>query len=124
VDNIIDVNFNFDLFDKNITEILNSYNISKDNFCKGLEVSDVVIDKGKRVLELLCFYIEVVNYRLRLIEEEFMDDKFHNKQKLRKERVRLLKKVDWYEKVVDSIEEECEHIRNGTFNIDEENDLE
>ena len=124
MDSIIDINFNFLLFESKITNLLHSYNVSKEKFCEGTETEDFIIDKGLELIDQIDFCLSMINYRLSLIDYEYMEDKIHNKNKLKKERFELSKKITWYNRLKDSIEDECNKINIGEFDFGDEPDFE
>ena len=121
---IVDINFNFTMIDKKITQRLNEYNISKENFCKGTEVESVVIKNGEKVINLINIGLILIDYRLNLINNEYMEDKVHHKQNLKSERLNLSKKTEWFYRLKKSIRKETESIQNGEFDTSDENDFE
>lgn len=122
MENIIDINFNFQLLDSQITTCLYQYNIAKDNFCGGSETEDGVIDKGMAVIGHIDFCLSLLNYRLSLINYKYIENKEQNKNKLNNEKQNLLRKINWYKKLKFSIEKECNKINIGEFDFDDEPD--
>ena len=118
MDNITNVTFNFDALDENVRKLLSLYNNAKEGFCAGFIAKGNVLYKGEAVLEAIGLCIELIDSRLILINE-YMDDKFHNKQALRKERLKLTKKIDEYNHLSDFIEEECKQIENDVYETDD-----
>jgi len=123
MDNTIDLNFNFKLLDENVNSWLGAYNVAKDEFYAGREDEKDVYDSAEKTIKQINVALEFINYRLFLIDNEYMEDKNHNKTKLKKERFDLLKKINWYGILERSISEECEKIKNGDFGQDEELDF-
>ena len=123
MDNIVDINFNFVMFDDSISRSLKNYNEAKEMYCEGIETDKGVIQKGEAIVDALYICTELMEYRLMLINQNYIKDKFHNKQQLKTESVYLNKKLNWYKKLRASIKEECNKISIGEFGFEDEPDI-
>ena len=124
MDNITDVTINFGLFEVAIKSSLKKFHIAKEMFDHGEVDEASVLKKADEVSEQIVFYTELLGARLELINE-YMDDKYHNKQALRTERKEITNKISRYQGVLNSIVEECNEIENGDCDMfDDEDEFE
>ena len=124
MDNIKNVTINFDLFETIITNLLKKFNKAKEQFYNGEIDENDVLKRADEAQEQIVLYTELLGARVATINE-YMDDKFYNKQELRKERKLLTKKISKYCGIFDSVDEECMEIENGDCDMfDDEDEFE
>jgi len=116
---ILDINFNFRLIEENIASWLDAFNVAKDEFFAGREDKEKIIEFGEKTVERISVGLQFLKYRVDLIDSEYMEDKIHNKNKLKKERFNLLEKISWYENLTDSIMADCDIFDGIENNSDE-----
>ena len=103
---IIDVSFNFDLFEDVISNLLNTYNIAKEQFNEGFETKDGVkkiVDRLSQILELSADLAE--------IRIDYIDKKvntcakltFQDKDDLLYEKNCLSEDIEWYDRLKNSV---------------------
>ena len=119
MDNITNVTINFELFETTITNLLKKFNKAKEQFYNREIDENEVLKRADEVQEQIVLYTELLGARIETIKD-YMDDKFHNKQALRKERKLLNKKISKYCGLFNSIDEECMEIENGEADLIED----
>ena len=121
MDNITNVTINFGLFEAAIKSSLKKFHMVKERYDHGEVDEASVLKKADEVSEQIVFYTELLGARLELINE-YMDDKYHNKQALRTERKEITNKISRYQGVLNSIDDECKEIENGDCDIFDDED--
>ena len=123
MNNITDITFNFDFFEDYMVCSLDDYYIAEEAFCEGNESEEHVVELGEETLKRIALCEMVVKNRLYLIKEFYFEDKNHDKNNLKKESLKLSKKLEWYGDLTHSISKELAQIKSGEIDFDDEMDL-
>lgn len=123
MEKVIDVNFNFELYDVLITESLNNFNIAKEQYFSGEETLDGLNEKLEKLTSLIDTCLRLMETRNKLINNYYFNDGNHNKKQLVEEKRRLIKQESWYKRLKESVEKEGKFISTNELGLEDEPDF-